>query len=101
MANVSLLHREGWDWMLTSVPYGEQFRRHRAAMQKFLMPELVDKYQDMQTKEPHRMIVRLMDFERNKKAEGTWAFARHVKQYVIYLSNRCYLKTPSDGVLVL
>ena len=66
--------------MLTSVPYGDKFRRHRAAMQRFLMPELVDKYQDMQVKETHRMVVRLLDWEKNKKVEGSWAFSRHVKQ---------------------
>jgi cytochrome P450 len=66
--------------MLTSVPYGDQFRRHRAAMQRFLQPDTVDTYQDMQLKETHRMVVQLLDWEKNKKVEGSWAFSRYVKQ---------------------
>ncbi|KIM73756.1 hypothetical protein PILCRDRAFT_828807, partial [Piloderma croceum F 1598] len=51
----------GWDWSLTSMPYGPRLQKHRMFMRQFLHRPIMKRHQGILALETHRLIVSLID----------------------------------------
>lgn len=50
----------GYSWALTVTRYGNQFRKLRGLLHRFLQISAVEEYRAVQTRETHRMVESLM-----------------------------------------
>ncbi|KAH8118941.1 cytochrome P450 [Phellopilus nigrolimitatus] len=73
-SSIMISELERWDWFTSNMPYGERWRKHRAALYRFLEPSTVVEYMNLQTHETHKL---LASFLRNPKG-----FMQHVRNSV-------------------
>ena len=64
--------RMGWDWIFSSMPYGDTWRRHRRLFHNHFNPSASLIYRDVQMKEAHSLLRSLVDNPED--------FARHIRR---------------------
>lgn len=64
--------RMGWDWIFSSMPYGDTWRKHRRLFHNHFNPAASLTYLDVQTKEAHSLLQSL--------AENPADFVRHIRR---------------------
>ncbi|KAI5118847.1 hypothetical protein M0805_006166 [Coniferiporia weirii] len=57
--SVILSELEGWDYLVTTMPYNDRMRRHRAYYHRFFNPAAVNGYKPLQLRETHKMLARI------------------------------------------
>jgi cytochrome P450 len=63
----------GWDWILTSMNYGERWRKRRRAFHQFFNINQVHQYRPAQLREARALLPRLL--------ESPERFAHHLRQW--------------------
>lgn len=69
----------GWDWIFSSMPYGDKWRAHRRLFNKHFRPEMVHTYYPIQTKEVHTLLRSLV--------HSPDQFSKHVYRYALYYND--------------
>ncbi|KAI5118845.1 hypothetical protein M0805_006164 [Coniferiporia weirii] len=73
-SSIMISELQRWDWLVSNMPYGEKWRKHRAFLHRFLEPASVGKYVDLQTRETHRMLANFLNTPKD--------FIQHVRNSV-------------------
>ena len=70
------LYRMGWDSVLTNLPYGERFRKHRRLIQEAFSPQAILAFRPLQRMEACTLLLGLL--------ESPDSFMGHVRRFAYF-----------------